>query len=154
MNTSTATTTQTFRTTLAAGGGNNVGIVVPEDVVLSFGRGKRVPVVVTVDGDYTYRNTVTSMGGRFLISFNAETRAATGRGAGDEVEVRLDVDDAPRTVDVPPVLDDALQAHPDLAERWAALSYSKQKAHALSIEGAKTDETRDRRVAKVIEQLA
>ena len=51
------------------------------------------------------------------------------------------------------MLADALQAHPDLAERWAALSYSKQKAHALSIEGAKTDETRDRRVAKVIEQL-
>ena len=154
MNTSTATTTQTFRTTLAAGGGNNVGIVVPEDVVLSFGRGKRVPVVVTVDGDYTYRNTVTSMGGRFLISFNAETRAATGRGAGDEVEVRLDVDDAPRTVDVPPALAEAFAAAPEAADTWATLSYSKQKAHALAVEGANTDATRDRRVAKLIEQLA
>lgn len=150
--TTTTVTTRTFRTTLLASG-NNVGIVVPEEVVLSFERGRRVPVVVTIDGDYTYRNTVAPMGGRFMISFSSETRAATGRGGGDEVEVRLDVDDAPRTVDVPPVLADALSAHPDVAERWASLSYSKQKAHALSVEGAKSDETRARRVAKVLDAL-
>ncbi|WP_199922363.1 DUF1905 domain-containing protein [Microterricola viridarii] len=86
-----------FRTTLMSTGGNNVGIVVPEEIVLGFGRGKRVPVVVTIDGDYSYRSSIASRGGRFLISFNAETRAATGRGAGDEIEVALDVDDAPRT---------------------------------------------------------
>ena len=54
-------TSQTFRTTLAASGGNNVGIVVPTDVVAAFGRGKRVPVVVTIDGGYQYRNTISSM---------------------------------------------------------------------------------------------
>ncbi|MCO7221079.1 DUF1905 domain-containing protein [Klenkia sp. PcliD-1-E] len=81
-----------FRTTLEATGGNNVGIVVPEDVVLGLGRGKRVPVVVTIDGDYTYTTTIGVMGGRYLISFNAETRKRTGRGAGDEVEVELVVD--------------------------------------------------------------
>ncbi len=153
MTTSAPPTSQTITTTLLAGGGNNVGIGVPEDVVLAFGRGKRVPVVVTVDGGYSYRNTVAPMGGRYLISFNSETRGATGRGAGDEVEVRLDVDDAPRTVDVPPALADAFRTAPAAAERWAALSYSKQKAHALSIEGAKTEETRDRRVAKVVKEL-
>jgi hypothetical protein len=152
--TTDAVSTQTFRTALAAGGGNNVGIVVPEEVVAGFGRGKRVPVVVTIDGGYSYRNTITSMGGRFLISFNAETRAETGRGAGDEVEVRLDIDDAPRTVAVPPALAAAFEAHPGVAERWAALSYSRQKAHALSVEGAKTDETRDRRLQKVIDELS
>ena len=97
-----------FRTTLWAAGGNNVGIVVPEDVVLSFDRGKRVPVVVTIDGDYSYRNTIASMGGRYLISFNAETRAATGKGAGDEIEVDLERDDAPRTVEIPAELAEAL----------------------------------------------
>jgi len=150
---STATTTRTFRTTLWASGGNNVGIVVPEDVVLSFGRGRRVPVVVTIDGGYSYRNTITSMGGQFLISFNAETRAATGRGAGDDVEVRLDVDDAPRTVDVPPALAEAFRSHPAAAQRWAALSYSKQKAHALAIEDAKAHETRARRVQRTLDSL-
>jgi hypothetical protein len=81
-----------FRTTLEATGGNNVGIVVPEEIVLSFDRGKRVPVVVTVDGGYTYTTTIGVMGGRYLVSFNAETRKQTGRGAGDEIEVDLSVD--------------------------------------------------------------
>ena len=82
----------TFRTVLEATGGNNVGIVVPEEIVQSFNRGKRVPVVVTIDDDYTFRTTIGVMGGRFLVSFNAETRKNTGRGAGDEVAVDLTAD--------------------------------------------------------------
>ncbi|WP_460633956.1 YdeI/OmpD-associated family protein [Leifsonia lichenia] len=146
-------TVVSFRTTLLGAGGNNVGIVVPEEVVLGFDRGKRVPVVVTIDGGYTYRNTIASMGGRFLISFNAETRAATGRGAGDEVEVTLEVDDAPRTVAIPAELAAAFADDQDAANAWSALSYSKQRAHATAIEGAKSDETRARRVQGVIEAL-
>jgi hypothetical protein len=146
-------TSQTFRTTLMAAGGNNVGIVVPEEVVLAFGRGKRVPVVVTIDGGYQYRNTIASMGGQFLISFNAATRKTTGRGAGDEVEVCLDVDDAPRVVDVPDDLAAEL-AQDDVARAaWAKLSYSHQRAHAESIAGAKAAATRARRVDKVLAAL-
>ncbi|GAA3861600.1 hypothetical protein GCM10022381_02390 [Leifsonia kafniensis] len=142
-----------FRTTLWAAGGNNVGIVVPEEVVLGFGRGKRVPVVVTIDGGYSYRTTIASMGGRFLISFNAETRAATGNGAGDEVEVTLEVDDAPRTVEIPADLATAFDADPVAAKVWATLSYSKQRAHAESVASAKSDDTRSRRVQSVLETL-
>jgi|SRR5690606_15807463 len=143
----------TFRTTLWASGGNNVAIVVTEDVVLSFGRGKRVPVTVTVDDDYTYRTTIASMGGQYLITFNAQTRAVTGRGAGDEVDVTLELDDAPRTVEVPAVLAQAFETDPDAAAAWSGLSYSKQKAHAQAIEGAKTDETRQRRLDKILTEL-
>lgn len=143
----------TFRTTLWASGGNNVGIVVPEDIVLSFGRGKRVPVTVTIDGGYTYRNTISSMGGQFMISFNSQTRAATGRGAGDEVEVALELDDAPRTVETPDALAQAFAAEPAAADAWATLSYSKQRAHADAITTAKTEETRNRRLAKVLSEL-
>lgn len=82
----------TFRTTLEATGGNNVAIVVPESVVAGFNRGKRVPVVVTVDGQYTFTTTIGVRGGRFLVSFNADTRKKTGRGAGDDIEVELVVD--------------------------------------------------------------
>lgn len=81
-----------FRTVLESTGGNNVGIVVPADIVLGFNRGKRVPVVVTIDGGYTYKTTIGVMGGRYLVSFNAETRKNTGRGAGDTVEVELIAD--------------------------------------------------------------
>ena len=82
----------TFRTTLEPTGGNNVAIVVPEAVVAGFGRGKRVPVVVTVDGGYTFTTTIGVVGGRYLVSFNANTRKMTGRGAGDEIEVDIVVD--------------------------------------------------------------
>jgi hypothetical protein len=148
-----AETTQTFRTELWSSGGNNVGIVVPEDVVTAFDRGKRVPVVVTIDGDYRYRNTIASMGGKFLISFNAETREITGRGAGDEVEVRLDVDDAPRTIEVPEDLAAELASDKAAKAAWDGLSYSKQRGHAESITGAKAADTRARRVAKVLDAL-
>ena len=141
-----------FRTVLFASGGNNVGIVVPEEVVASFGRGKRVPVVVTIDGGYSYRNTIASMGGQFLISFNAETRRATGRGAGEEVEVTLEFDAAPRTVDPPDDLAAAL-TEAGLTETWTKLAPSHQKAHVTAIESAKAAETRARRVAAAIDKL-
>lgn len=143
----------TFTTVLQATGGNNVAIAVPEDVVLGFDRGKRVPVVVTIDGDYSYRNTIARMGGSYWISFNAQTRAATGRGAGDEVEVTLEVDDVPRTVEVPPALAAALADDPAASTAWEALSYTKQRERAEAITGAKTDATRDRRLQKILSEL-
>lgn len=148
-----AETSQIFRTTLQAGRGNSVGIVVPDDVVAAFERGKRVPVVVTIDDDYQYRTTIASMGGRFLISFNAQTRAATGRTAGDDVEVRLDIDDAPRVVQVPDDLADELRHDETAKAGWDKLSYSHQRAHAESITDAKAATTRAKRVAKVLDAL-
>ena len=142
-----------FRTTLWNPSGNNAAIVVPEEVLASFGKGKRVPVVVTIDGGYSYRNTIASMGGRFLISFNAETRAATGKGAGDEVEVTLELDDAPRTVEVPDALARALAEDPEAAAAWAALSYSAQRQHAEPIAAAKSEDTVARRVEKTLAAL-
>lgn len=142
-----------FTTTLSATGGKNVGIVVPDDIVLGFGRGKRVPVVVCIDGDYTYRNSISSMHGQFLISFNAETRAATGKGAGDEVRVNLELDEEPRTVEVPEPLAVLLSAEPELLEAWNKLSYSKQRGHVDPIVAARGEDTRTRRVEKVIKAL-
>jgi hypothetical protein len=148
-----AETSQSFRTTLESTGGSNVGIVVPDEVVHAFDRGKRVPVVVTIDGDHQYRTTIASMGGRFLVSFNAETRRATGRGAGDQVDVRLDLDDAPRVVEVPDDLAAALSDDADAKAAWDQLSFSRQRAHAESLTGANAADTRARRVAKVLAEL-
>jgi hypothetical protein len=142
----------TFRTVLVQKG-NNVGIVVPDEVVDSFGVGKRVPVVVTVDGGYSYRNTISSMGGRFMISFNADTRAKTGRGGGDEVEITLEHDTAPRTVEMPEALATAVAGEPALLAAWEGLAPSHQKEFARSIDEAKGDDTRARRVEKALEKL-
>ena len=93
------------------------------------------------------------MGGQFWLSFDAETRRATGRGAGDEVEVRLELDDAPRTVDVPHDLAAALVDDPAAAAAWEKLAYSHKKAHVTAIESAKAAGTRARRVASTLAKL-
>ncbi len=142
-----------LRTTLVSGGGSTTGIEVPEDVVLAFDRGRRVPVTVTING-YTYRSTLTFYRGAYLVSVSAEHRAGAGIAAGDAIVVDLEVDDAPRTVEVPEDLAAALAATGRAAgEAWSALSFSRQKAHVLAIEGATTAATRERRVAAVLEQL-
>lgn len=143
----------TFRTTLWSAG-NNVGIVVPDDVLASFDAGTRVPVVVTIDGGYSYRSTTAVMGGRNLVSFNAETRAMTGKGGGDEVEVTLEHDTAPRTVEMPAALAEALAGEAGALAAWAKLPPSRQKEQSRLITTAKGEETRARRVAATVAMLA
>jgi len=143
----------TFRTTLHQMSGNNVDIQVPDDVLASFGAGKRVPVVVTIDGTYTFCTTTAVMGGKNLISFNAAHRAATGKGGGDEIEVTLEHDTEPRIVEVPAALQTALDAEPAAAAAWEKLAPSHRKEHVRAINDAKSDETRDRRVAAAIAKL-
>ncbi|MFD9848390.1 YdeI/OmpD-associated family protein [Streptomyces parvus] len=132
--------------------GNNTGIEVPEDVVEALGAGKRPPVNVTVNG-YAYRSTIAPMGGQYLIPFSADKRKATGIGGGDAIEVELTLDTAPRTVEPPEDLAVALAAAPGAAEAFAALAPSRQKAHVASVQGAKTDATRERRIAKAVAEL-
>ncbi len=141
----------TFTTTLLQNG-NNVGIDVPEDVVLGFGAGKRVPVNVTVNG-HTWRSTVAVMGGKYLVGIPKDHRAAAGVAGGETHEVTLEHDAGPRTVEVPEDLAAALAAA-GLRDRFDALAYSHRKEHVRAIEDAKTDATRERRIAKAIEKLA
>ena len=142
----------TFRTTLLLSGKDACGFEVPREVVEALGKGKRPPVVVTIN-DYTYRNTVAVFGDVFMIGVSAEHRAASGIRAGDELEVDLVVDTAPRVVDVPPDLAAALDAEPETRRTFDALSYSNQSWHVLSVNGAKTDETRQRRIEKSVATL-
>ncbi|MFB2582938.1 DUF1905 domain-containing protein [Herbiconiux sp. P15] len=141
-----------FTTTILASGTNNTGIPVPESVVTALDAGKRVPVVVTLGG-HSYRSSIVVYGGRFLIALSAENRSAAGVAAGDEVAVQVELDDQPREVEVPADLAEALAKDSDAASAFAALSYSSKRAVVLSIEGAKTRETRDRRVQKALADL-
>jgi len=142
-----------FRATLLLNGRTATGIRVPDDVVTALGAGRRPAVSVTLDGGYTYRSTVAVMGGAYMLPVSAEVRAAAGVAAGDELDVELTLDTAPRAVEVPADLRAALDADPAAAAAFAALSYSKQRAHVLSVEGAKTAETRARRVEKALTAL-
>jgi Bacteriocin-protection, YdeI or OmpD-Associated/Domain of unknown function (DUF1905) len=141
-----------FRTTIVQSGKNTTGIQVPDEVVESLGSGKRPAVRVTVNG-YSYRSTVASMGGVFMVSLSAEHRAGAGVGGGDEVEVDLELDSAPREVTVPPELAAALDAEPAARATFDGLSYSNKSWHVLQVTGAKTEETRQRRIARSVEAL-
>jgi hypothetical protein len=141
-----------FRTTIVQSGKTTTGIQVPDEVVAALGSGKRPAVKVTVNG-YSYRSTVASMGGVFMVSLSAEHRAGAGVGGGDEVDVDLELDTAPREVAVPPDLAAALDAEPAARAAFDGLSYSNRSWHVLQITGAKSDETRQRRIAKSVDAL-
>lgn len=141
-----------FRTTIELGGKTATGFRIPEDVVAELGSGKRPAVRVTIGG-HTYRTTVAPMGGAFMIPLSAENRAGAGVAAGDEVDVAVELDTEPRVVTVPPDFAQALDRQPDARRAFDALSYSNQRRHVLSIEGAKTDETRQRRIGKAVDAL-
>ncbi|WP_157007053.1 YdeI/OmpD-associated family protein [Agromyces laixinhei] len=132
--------------------GNNTGIEVPPDVIEALGAGKKPPVVVIVNG-YEYRSTVAVMGGRFMISFSSDKRAASGIRGGDPIVVDLDLDTAPRTVEVPADLAAALEASGARAA-FDALSPSARKAHVTAVEGAKAAETRQRRIDGIAAKLS
>ncbi|MDQ6649138.1 MAG: YdeI/OmpD-associated family protein [Actinomycetota bacterium] len=141
-----------FRATLELRGKTATGFAVPPSAVASLGSGKR-PAVRVIVGAGSYRTTVAPMGGEFLIPVSAERRAALGLTAGDEVDVELELDTAPREVEVPADLADALGADPVAKQFFESLSYSRRLGYVGWVESAKKEATRQRRVAEAIELL-
>jgi hypothetical protein len=132
---------------------NATGINVPPDAVAALGTQKRPPVKVTVNG-YTYRSTVAAYGDVFMLPFSQEHRKAAGIEAGDDLQVTLELDTEPRTVAVPDDLAAALAGKPGTREAFDALAYSRRKEFVRQVEDAKTQETRQRRIAKIVDRLA
>jgi Bacteriocin-protection, YdeI or OmpD-Associated/Domain of unknown function (DUF1905) len=141
-----------FRTTLEQSGKTATGFRVPDEVVEALGGGKRPPVTVTING-FSYRNTLAPMGGETWVGVSAENRAGAGVAGGDDIEVEIELDTAPREVTVPDDFAAALDAVPAARATFDALSYSNRRWHVLQVDGAKTDETRQRRVAKSVATL-
>jgi Bacteriocin-protection, YdeI or OmpD-Associated/Domain of unknown function (DUF1905) len=141
-----------FRATIESNGKTATGIEVPEDVVAALGSGARPPVLITVGG-YSYRTTVARMGGRFLVPLSAENRSAAGVAAGDEVDVGIELDSAPREVPVPDDLTAALAADSQAAATFEALPFTHRKEWVRWIEDAKKPETRADRLIKTVSAL-
>jgi len=141
-----------FRAEIELAGTTATGIEVPPAVVEQLGSGKRPAVTVTFNG-HSYRTTVGSMNGRFLIPVSAAIRQAAGASAGDVVDVVVELDDAPRTIEVPPDLAVGLAGDATAKAFYEGLSYSHQRAYVDWITGAKKAETRERRVAQAVDML-
>jgi hypothetical protein len=141
-----------FRATVEQSGKTATGFEVPTTVVEGLGAGKRPAVRVTING-FTYRSTVATMDGRFMVGVSAENRAGAKVVGGDVVGVDIELDTAPRVVEVPKDLAAALKKDAKAKATFESLSYSNKNWHVQSITGAKSDETRARRVAKSVAAL-
>lgn len=138
-----------FKTTLIqAEGMNATGIIAPAAIIEALGQGKRPKVTVAING-YTYRTTVAVMGGKYMIGLAREHRDKAGVEAGDRIDVTLELDAAPREVDIPKDFAAALKKA-GLARAFEALAFSHRKEHVRAIEEAKAPETRLRRIEKAI----
>ena len=141
-----------FHTTILQGDKTATGIRIPPEIVAALGSGKRPPVRVTIKG-YTYRSTIAVLGGEFMLGVSADVRSAAGVAGGDQVDVELELDTEPREVTLPPDFAALLDRHAEARRFYEGLSTSKRKAIVLGIEGAKTAETRQRRIDKALSNL-
>lgn len=141
-----------FHATVEQGGKTATGITVPDEIVAALGAGKKPAVTVTING-YTYRTSIATVSGSFKVGVSAEVREAAAVRGGDEVDVEIAVDTAPREVAVPADFGAALDAEPAARATFDRISYSEKRWFVLGIEDAKTPETRQRRIDKAIERL-
>jgi len=141
-----------FRARVETSGKTTMGFQVPPEIVEKLGAGKRPPVRVTING-YTYRSTVAPMGGVFMMGLSAENRAGAKVTGPGVVDVDMELDTAPREVTVPADFAKALATEPAAKKTFDGLSYSNKSWHVLQVQGAKTDETRQRRIAKSVDTL-
>lgn len=142
----------TFRATVQQNGRTATGIPVPPEVVDALGSGRRPAVRVTLNG-YTYRSSVGSMGGVFMVPVSAEVRQQAGVSAGDELDVHLEIDSEPRALVLPDDFRAALDRDPEARRFFDGLSYSNQRRLVIPIEEAKAAETRQRRIERTVARL-
>ena len=140
-----------FRTTLLQGDKTATGIQIPQEVIESLGPGRRPLVRVTING-YTYRNAVAVIDGNFKVGVSAENRQAAGVRGGDEVDVTIELDLEPRTVEIPKDLKVAMSKI-GVLKAFEASAPSMRKEYVRQVEEAKTQETRDRRISKIVSKL-
>jgi Bacteriocin-protection, YdeI or OmpD-Associated/Domain of unknown function (DUF1905) len=133
--------------------GPAAAVVLADDQVAEVGEGRKAfPVRATING-YTWAGRVSRMGGEFLLGLNREVRTGAGVEAGDEVTVTIALDEAPREVDVPAALAQALEGDATAKATFDALAFTHRKEFARWIAEAKKDDTRERRVAQALQML-
>ncbi len=141
-----------FKTTILTAGKTATGISIPKEIIESLNAGKKPPIKVTLNG-YNYRSTVAVMGGKYMVGVSADIREAARVKGGDTLIVEIELDNEERKVLLPLDFKKTLEKTPKAKKFFETLSYSKQKNHVTLIELAKTDATRQKRIAKSIADL-
>lgn len=137
--------------TIVIGHGNHASIEIPDKNLAEIGGNRRAPLKITIN-NYTYQSTATGVNGKCMVVFPMRDREAAGVVAGDRIQVTLELDDGYRHVDIPAALQEALKAN-DLDEVFHNLNYSTRKEFARQVADAKAEDTRMRRIGKIISEI-
>lgn len=137
--------------TVVIGSGNHASLEIPDENLVEINGNRRAPLKVTING-YTYQSTATGVDGKCMVVFPMREREASGAKIGDRIVVTLELDDGYREVDMHEKLIEELARH-GLSETFHDLAYSKRKEFARQVNEAKAEDTRNRRIAKIIEEL-
>jgi len=136
--------------------GKEAGVVAaitpPIDVKETFGTRGRVPIRGSING-FPFRSSLMPMGGCHMMPVNKALCEGAGVKPGDLVDMIMERDDQERTVAPPPELERELKKNKKTLERWERLSFTHKKEMAASITWAKQEETKKRRLAKVVQVL-
>lgn len=136
--------------------GREAGVVAaitpPVDVQETFGARGRVPVRGTING-FPYRSSLMPYDGVHMMPVNKALCQGAGVRPGDTVEVVMERDVEERTVEAPPELKKELAKSKTAQANWDKLAFTHKKEMAICIRGAKQEETRARRLAKVMQIL-
>ena len=136
--------------------GREAGVVAaiapPVDVIEYFGTRARVPIRGTING-FPFRSSLMPMGGCHMMPVNKTLCRGAGVKPGDVVDVVMERDEEARTVEAPAPLKKELAKNKKAQERWGKLSFSPKKEMAVSLRDAKQEETRRRRLAKIMQVL-
>lgn len=141
-----------FRTEILSNGKTAAGIEIPLDVLDALGTSRKPAVKVSLNG-YTYRSSVATVNGAYMVGVSTDVRTAAGVAAGQVVDVDIELDTEPRVVVVPADLAEAFDAEPEALRFFETLSYSNKRRVVMPIEDAKTLETRQRRIEKSVASL-
>ena len=142
-----------FKVKLFGQEGSSVAALKPPfDVVDVFQRKGRVPVKGTING-FPFRSSLMNMGDGHMMVVNAELRAGAKCKAGDSVSVVMELDEDERKVELPAYLKKLIAADPKAEEAWDKLAFTHQKEHVRAIEDAKREDTRQKRIAAMMDML-
>ncbi len=141
-----------FRAVIEDAGGGGAFVTIPFDVEQAFGQ-KRVKVKATLGGE-PYQGSLVRMGGDcHILGVRKDIRARLGTSIGDEIEVVLTEDTAPRLVTVPADLQQALDRDPAASARFRQHAYTRRKELVDWITNAKRAETRQARLSQILQGL-
>jgi hypothetical protein len=139
-----------FEGTLEPARGGGAFVSLPAEVLARLGGGTRLRVRGTLNGVGFRSSTMPTGGGAACLGVHRATREAA---LGDTVVVEIEVDDAPWEVELPAELAGALASEPSLRAAFEGLAPSRRRELASSVAGAKREDTRARRVVRIVEQL-